>query len=150
MNTVPAGAQGWLVDYHRDIPCSLERAADVLGAIDALARRCYVSPYDRAVLHTGLRETHEALRCLRQALTNRSPRMIWLNVEPAFDILRGSTISEHRPPVGPTLAPRVLVVPLAGLLDLDAAHILPIYRKQWNLSPTLKIALEVSKALSRG
>jgi TolB-like protein/Flp pilus assembly protein TadD len=64
-------------------------ARDVLRGIDDLARRCYVSPYDRAVLHTGLREKHEALRCLRQALTERSPRMIWLNVEPAFDSLRG-------------------------------------------------------------
>ena len=66
-----------------------EAARDVLRGIDELARRCYVSPYDRAVLHTGLREKHEALRCLRQALTERSPRMIWLNVEPAFDSLRG-------------------------------------------------------------
>jgi hypothetical protein len=55
-----------------------------------LARRCYVSPYDRAVLHTGLGEKHEALRCLRQALTERSPRVIWLNVEPVFDSLRGN------------------------------------------------------------
>jgi tetratricopeptide (TPR) repeat protein len=64
-------------------------ARDVLCEMDPLARRCYVSPYDRAVLHTGLGEKHEALRCLRQALTERSPRMIWLNVEPAFDSLRG-------------------------------------------------------------
>jgi TolB-like protein/Flp pilus assembly protein TadD len=65
-------------------------ARDVLRRMDELARRCYVSPYDRAVLHTGLREKHEALRCLRQALTERSPRVIWLNVEPVFDSLRGN------------------------------------------------------------
>jgi TolB-like protein/Flp pilus assembly protein TadD len=64
-------------------------ARDVLRRMDELARRCYVSPYDRAVVHTGLREKHEALRCLRQALTERSPRVIWLNAEPVFDSLRG-------------------------------------------------------------
>ena len=65
-------------------------ARDVLRRMDEMARRCYVSPYDRAVLHTGLGEKHEALRCLRQALTERSPRVIWLNVEPVFDSLRGN------------------------------------------------------------
>ena len=62
-------------------------ARDVLHRMDELAKRCYVSPYDRAVLHTGLGEKDDALRYLRQALKERSPRVIWLNVEPAFDTL---------------------------------------------------------------
>jgi tetratricopeptide (TPR) repeat protein len=65
-------------------------AREVLHRMEELARRCYVSPYDWAVLHTGLGEHEEALRCLRQALKERSPRVIWLNVEPAFDNLRGN------------------------------------------------------------
>jgi TolB-like protein len=63
-------------------------ARDVLHRMEELANRCYVSPYDWAVLHTGLGEQDEAMRCLRQALKERSPRVIWLNVEPAFDSLR--------------------------------------------------------------
>ena len=64
-------------------------AREAMRRLEELASRCYVSPYDRAVLQTGLGEKQEALRWLRQALAERSPRMIWLNVEPAFDTLRG-------------------------------------------------------------
>jgi serine/threonine-protein kinase len=63
-------------------------ARQVLHQMKELASRCYVSPYDWAVLHIGLGENDVALQCLRQALKERSPRMIWLNVEPAFDSLR--------------------------------------------------------------
>ena len=63
-------------------------ARDVLHRMGELARRCYVSPYDWAVLHTGLGEHDQALRYLEEAVLERSPRVIWLNVEPAFDNLR--------------------------------------------------------------
>ena len=63
-------------------------AREVRHQMKELASRCYVSPYDWAVLHTGLRENDVALQCLRQALKERSPRAIWLGVEPAFDSLR--------------------------------------------------------------
>ena len=65
-----------------------QAARQVLARMDELARRCYVSAYDQAVLRTGLGEHDDALRWLRRALEERSPRMIWLNVEPAFDTLR--------------------------------------------------------------
>jgi hypothetical protein len=52
------------------------------------ASRCYLSPYDSAVLHTGMGERDAALQCLQQASQERCPRVIWLNVEPAFDGLR--------------------------------------------------------------
>jgi DNA-binding winged helix-turn-helix (wHTH) protein/tetratricopeptide (TPR) repeat protein len=63
-------------------------AREALQQMKKLASRCYVSSYDWAVLHTGLGENDVALRYLRQALKERSPRAIWLNVEPAFDSLR--------------------------------------------------------------
>jgi tetratricopeptide (TPR) repeat protein len=63
-------------------------AREMLHRMGELARRCYVSPYDWAVLHTGLGEHDEALRYLGEALQERSPRVIWLNVEPGFDNLR--------------------------------------------------------------
>jgi TolB-like protein len=60
----------------------------VCRRMEQLANRCYVSPYDWAVLHIGMGEADDALQCLRAALKERSPRMIWLNVEPTFDVLR--------------------------------------------------------------
>ena len=65
-----------------------QAAREVLERMKELASRCYVSAYDWAILHTGLGERDEALHCLRRALKERSPRVIWLNVEPAFDSLR--------------------------------------------------------------
>jgi hypothetical protein len=56
--------------------------------MEELASRCYFSPYDWAVLHTGLGQHDEAMERLRQALQERSPRVIWLNVDPTFDSLR--------------------------------------------------------------
>jgi serine/threonine-protein kinase len=67
---------------------TMRAARDVLRQMKNLASRSYVSPYDWAVLHTGLGDNDVALRYLRQALKERSPRAIWLNVEPAFDSLR--------------------------------------------------------------
>jgi hypothetical protein len=70
-------------------------ALEVLHRMEELSKRCYVSSYDRAVLHTGLGEKDDALRCLRQALKERSPRVIWLKVEPTFDRLRGDRHFEN-------------------------------------------------------
>jgi lipopolysaccharide biosynthesis regulator YciM len=67
---------------------TMRAAREVLHQMKTLASRSYVSPYDWAVLHTGLGENGVALRYLGQALKERSPRAIWLNVEPAFDSLR--------------------------------------------------------------
>lgn len=67
-----------------------EAAQEVLHQMKTLASRGYVSPYDWAVLHIGLDENGVALRYLEQALKERSPRVIWLNVEPAFDSLRAN------------------------------------------------------------
>jgi tetratricopeptide (TPR) repeat protein len=78
-----------MLGYAYGLAGKTEFARAVFHRMEGLASRCYVSSYDWAVLHTGLGEHDEALRCLRQALKERSPRMIWLNVEPAFDSLRG-------------------------------------------------------------
>ena len=66
-----------------------DAALSMLRRLQELSRRCYVSPYDRAVIYTGLGEAADALRCLVEALDDRTPRMIWLKVEPTFDSLRG-------------------------------------------------------------
>jgi TolB-like protein/Flp pilus assembly protein TadD len=78
-----------MLGYAYGLAGKTEAARDVFHRMEEFASRCYVSSYDWAVLHTGLGEKHEALQCLWQALTERAPRVIWLNVEPTFDSLRG-------------------------------------------------------------
>ena len=63
-------------------------ARQALRQIEELSENGYVSPYDRAVIYAGLGDKTEAFRWLGQAFVDRSPRVIWLNVEPAFEILR--------------------------------------------------------------
>jgi TolB-like protein/Tfp pilus assembly protein PilF len=78
-----------MLGYAYGLAGQTEAAREIFRRMEELASRCYVSSYDWAVLHTGLGEYDEALRCLGHALNQRSPRVIWLNVEPAFDSLRG-------------------------------------------------------------
>ena len=67
------------------------RARQLLCTVEDLSRASYVSPYDSAVIHTGLRQRDEALACLEKAYADRSPRVTRLNVEPWFDSLRADT-----------------------------------------------------------
>ena len=48
----------------------------------------YVSPYDLALLHVGLREKEQALKSLETAFTERDPALDLLKIEPALDSLR--------------------------------------------------------------
>jgi len=59
-----------------------------LEALDHLSTVCYISPFDRAVVYAGLRDTDRALDALERAVDDRSPRVIWLKTEPAFQGLR--------------------------------------------------------------
>lgn len=46
------------------------------------------NPFDLAVIHTGLGENDEAIRLLEKAYRERSYRLVYIIVEPAFDPLR--------------------------------------------------------------
>ena len=48
----------------------------------------YVSPYDMALLHVGLREKEQALKSLEKAFALRDPALDLLKIEPALDSLR--------------------------------------------------------------
>ena len=48
----------------------------------------YVSPFELALIHTGLGERNRALNCLEQACQERSARLIWIKVDPRFHSLR--------------------------------------------------------------
>jgi Flp pilus assembly protein TadD len=67
----------------------LQDAHRVITELTDRSTREYVSPYALALVHAGLRENSRALDWLERAGEERSPRLIFLNVEPMLDDLRG-------------------------------------------------------------
>lgn len=55
------------------------------------SRRHFVPSYQLAILHAGLDERAEAIRCLERAADERDPRLVWLNVEPRLEALRDAS-----------------------------------------------------------
>jgi tetratricopeptide (TPR) repeat protein len=67
------------------------RTADARLSLHELAMpagRLAASPFDRAVVHTGLGDTSEALTWLEKSFAERERWMVTLNVAPVFDPLR--------------------------------------------------------------
>ncbi len=68
------------------------RARDARRIITELTNRSaheYVSPYALALVHAGLGDNDRAFEWLERAGEERTPRLVFLNVEPVFDGLRG-------------------------------------------------------------
>ena len=68
------------------------RSNDAHKVITELTNRSaleYVPPYALALVHAGLGENGRTLEWLERAGEERSPRLVFLGVEPAFDGLRG-------------------------------------------------------------
>jgi TolB-like protein/DNA-binding winged helix-turn-helix (wHTH) protein/Tfp pilus assembly protein PilF len=65
-----------------------EDAHNVLTELTDRSAREYVPPYALALVHAGLGENGRAMEWLERAGDERSPRMVFLNVEPRFDGLR--------------------------------------------------------------
>jgi len=65
-----------------------EEARAILKQLHALSNDRYVSPYDIAVIHAGLRESDEAFSWLQEALEQRSPWLGYANIDPQWDGLR--------------------------------------------------------------
>jgi len=66
-----------------------EQALAFLDALREEAKNRYVSPYDIAVVHAGLGDASTAIEHLREARDDRSAWMVFLNVDPRLDSLRG-------------------------------------------------------------
>jgi tetratricopeptide (TPR) repeat protein len=66
-----------------------EEARAVLDELLRLANARYVSPYNLAVVYSGLGEREKALDCLEKAFEEREPKMTFLKVEPKWNNLRG-------------------------------------------------------------
>jgi TolB-like protein/tetratricopeptide (TPR) repeat protein len=67
------------------------RRGDSLRLIDdlkELAGQRYVASFDMAIAWVGLGDHNRALALLKKAFEERSPRLLFLNVEPRFDPLR--------------------------------------------------------------
>ena len=65
-----------------------DEARAVLNRLNALSSQRYVSPYDIALVHLGLRKNDEAFTWLQRAFEQRSIWIGYLNVEPQLDPLR--------------------------------------------------------------
>jgi serine/threonine-protein kinase len=63
-------------------------AGQVLGQLLRLSERQYVSHYNLAVVHLGLGEKESAYERLERAVEQRDVWLVWLNVNPVFDLLR--------------------------------------------------------------
>lgn len=63
-------------------------AAGLLGELETLSHRRYVSPYWLALVYTGLGDSSRALDLLGTAYRERDVWLTWLKVEPRFDSLR--------------------------------------------------------------
>jgi TolB-like protein/Flp pilus assembly protein TadD/predicted Ser/Thr protein kinase len=80
-------AQGFL-GHAQAMAGNREKARQTLSHMLELSRRRYVSPFDIAVIYTGLGDKERALEWLRKSLDDRSLWTIFLNVDPRFDRLR--------------------------------------------------------------
>jgi len=49
----------------------------------------YVSPYQRATVYEALGDRETALRCLEEAILPRDAWLVWIDVDPMLDGLRG-------------------------------------------------------------
>jgi len=64
------------------------QAAGMLGELEDLSRRRYVSPYWLGLVYAGLGDRGRALESLGRAYAERDVWLTWLGVEPRFDVLR--------------------------------------------------------------
>jgi serine/threonine protein kinase/Tol biopolymer transport system component/tetratricopeptide (TPR) repeat protein len=79
-------------------------AAALRDEIEELAKKRYVSGYDRASAFLATGQHPEALRCLEQALTDKDWWLCWIGVDPRWDPLRGQRRFQRLLPRNPRAA----------------------------------------------
>ncbi len=77
-----------------------DAARHALAELKAIAKQSYVSPFDFALIATGLGQRDKAIDFLRQAYAEASPRLVkcLLPEDPHFDVLRGD--ADYRELIG--------------------------------------------------
>jgi DNA-binding winged helix-turn-helix (wHTH) protein len=76
------------LSYVYAVAGSAAKAREAASELDEIARRGYVSPYWRAIVHAGLGDWERAIGELRLACSQRDPLLVWLNVDPRLMSLR--------------------------------------------------------------
>ena len=66
-----------------------------LKRFDDIGRNRFVTSYGYALIYAGLREKEQALIWLRKAVEERSHWLVWIRVDPRFDVLRTDTRFEQ-------------------------------------------------------
>jgi tetratricopeptide (TPR) repeat protein len=66
-------------------------AIKILNEMKEMSKQKYVSPYDLAILYTGLGEKDKAIEQLNHAYEEQSGWIIYLKVEPLFNPLRSDS-----------------------------------------------------------
>lgn len=65
-----------------------EQSRTIIEKLKAISRQSYVSPYDMAIIYTGIGDEDQALNWLEVGYNLHDPAMDMLQVEPALDTLR--------------------------------------------------------------
>jgi len=65
-----------------------DEALNILARLQSLSKTRYVSPYATALVYIGLADTEKAFEWLQKAVTERSPTLTTLKIDPVFDDLR--------------------------------------------------------------
>ena len=65
-----------------------DAALGVLHELELRAQTRYVPAYYIAVVHLGLRDTPATMRWLERAYNQRDPHLVFLAVDPKWDVLR--------------------------------------------------------------
>ena len=66
-----------------------DEARAILGQLEALSKRRYVSPLYSAIVSAGLKDNDKAIEYLNKAFDARHPGLVLIRIEPMFDGLRG-------------------------------------------------------------
>ncbi len=65
-----------------------DQASQTLQNLHNLEEKTWVSPLNAALIHAGLGNQDESIKCLESAFQNRIRQLVWVNVDPRFDVLR--------------------------------------------------------------
>ena len=77
-----------MLGYAYGVAGQREASVKILKSIESASKRQYVSPFDLALVFAALNQKDDAIRCLEHALDDRTPRLIWVTVDPSFDSIR--------------------------------------------------------------
>lgn len=77
-----------LTGYTYAVSGHRKEAEQALQELRTLSRKKYVPPYNVALVYLGLGNSDETLKWLEKAYTERDPHMVFLGVDPKWDVLR--------------------------------------------------------------